>query len=266
MSVAAASPVIILVRPQMAENIGMAARAMANFGLAELRLVAPRDGWPPADTGPKGMTQAAAGATGVLDAISVHDRLEEAVGDLHYLFATTARERGQAKPVHLPEEGMALAAGRLAAGQRVGILFGPERTGLENDEIAIADSVLTFPVDPAFSSLNLAQAVLLVSYEWTRARGGATAPFALPADSAPAKRETVLSFFALLDVELERAGFFQGARAPVMKRNFRNIIHKMEPTEQDIRTLRGAVQALIRGGRGRPGGATKAPSRSGEEG
>lgn len=265
MSIAAASPVIILVRPQMAENIGMAARAMANFGLAELRLVAPRDGWPPADEGPKGMTQAAAGATHVLDALAVFDRLEDAVGDLNYLFATTARERGQAKPVHLPQEGMALAAGRVASGQRVGILFGPERTGLENDEIALADSVLTFPVDPAFSSLNLAQAVLLVSYAWVNARGAVAAPFSLPHNTGPARRETLLSFFAFLDDALERAGFFQGARAPVMRRNFRNIIHRMEPTEQDIRTLRGALVALITGGRGNNRGGD-AVSRSGEEG
>ena len=233
----------------MAENIGMAARAMANFGLAELRLVAPRDGWPQKTRMKKGAHQAASGATHILENAQLFSTVAEAVGDLSYVFATTARERGQAKPVFAPAEAMRQSAARLAAGQGVGLLFGPERTGLDNDEIALADSVLTFPINPEFASLNLAQAVLLVSYEWMKASAGDVPPFALPAHSGPAKRETLLSFFDFLDRELERVRFFHPPdRAAVMARNFRNILHKAELTEQDVRTLRGAMTALMRGG------------------
>lgn len=250
MTSAASTPVIILVRPQMAENIGMAARAMANFGLCEMRLVAPRDGWPQKTRMKKGAHQAASGATHILEVAALFETVGEAISDLNYVFATTARERGQAKPVHTPDDGMRLAASRLAAGQRIGILFGPERTGLDNDDISLADSVLTFPINPQFASLNLAQAVLLVSYEWMKASTGAVAPFALPAESGPAKRETLLSFFDFLDRELERVRFFHPPdRKAVMVRNFRNILHKVELTEQDVRTLRGAMTALIRGGK-----------------
>jgi len=243
-------PVIILVRPQMAENIGMAARAMANFGLAKLRLVAPRDGWPQKTRMKKGAHQAASGATHILEAAALFDDVAGAIGDLGYVLATTARERGQAKPVFVPDDGMTLAAGRIAAGQRVGILFGPERTGLENDEISLADAVLTFPVSPDYPSLNLAQAVLLVGYEWRRAVGQGAAPFQLPAESGPAPRAMLLSFFEFLEGELKRVKFFHPEdRVPVMARNFRNILHKAALTEQDVRTLRGAMTALITGGK-----------------
>ena len=155
-------PIIILVEPQLAENIGMVARAMANFGLSELRLVSPRNGWPK-----KGAHSAASGATHVLESATLYDNVREAIADLNFVFATTARERGQMKRVFAPDAAMAEAQARLGAGQGIGILFGRERTGLENDEVSLADAIITFPVDPKFSSLNLAQAVLLVSYEWT---------------------------------------------------------------------------------------------------
>lgn len=243
-------PVIILVRPQMAENIGMAARAMANFGLAELRLVAPRDGWPQKTRMKKGAHQAASGATHILESAGLFDDVPGAIGDLIFVFATTARERGQAKPVFVPEDGMAQAMQRIAAGQRIGILFGPERTGLENDEVSLADAVLTFPVSPDYPSLNLAQAVLLVGYEWRRASAQGAAPFQLPAESGPAPRAMLLSFFDYLEGELKRVKFFHPEeRAPVMVRNFRNILHKVALTEQDVRTLRGAITALITGGK-----------------
>ena len=156
------APVVILVRPQMAENIGMAARAMANFGLSEMRLVAPRDGWPQKTRMKKGAHQAASGATHILEQAKLFETVEAAVGDLTHVFATTARERGQAKLVQAPEEAMRALVKRPGGGGGTGILFGPERTGLESDEISLADSVLTFPINPAFASLNLAQAVLLV--------------------------------------------------------------------------------------------------------
>ena len=163
------APAIVLVEPQLAENIGMAARAMANFGLSELRLVAPRNGWPT-----KGAHSAASGAVHVLEGATLYDTAREAMADLNFVFATTARERGQMKRVFGPDEGMAEAYRRIAEEQRIGIMFGRERTGLENDEVSLADAIITFPVDPQFSSLNLAQAVLLVSYEWRKlATGGA---------------------------------------------------------------------------------------------
>lgn len=163
-------PAIILVQPQLAENIGMTARAMANFGLSDLRLVAPKNGWPK-----KGVREAASGATHVLDGARVYDTLAEAIADLHFVLATTARERGQMKRVLAPEEAMRDVAAR--AGQRTGILFGRERAGLDNDEVSLADAIVTFPVDARFSSLNLAQGVLLMGYEWRRAAGLAHLPF-----------------------------------------------------------------------------------------
>ena len=160
-------PAIILVRPQLAVNIGMCARAMANFGLSDLRLVAPREGWPREGQYREVAYAAAAGAAHLLDAAKVFDRLEDAVADLQFLSAATARERGQMKRVVAPSTAMAEAAA--APAQARGVLFGPERTGLENDEVALADEIITFPANPAYASLNLAQAVLLVGYEWFKA-------------------------------------------------------------------------------------------------
>ncbi len=244
-------PVIILVRPQLAENIGMCARAMANFGLSELRLVAPRDGWPQKTRMKKGAISAAAGATDILENAQLFETLEAAVADLHHVYATTARERGQAKPVHAPSVAMAEAKARIDRGERIGLMFGPERTGLENDDVALASAIITFPVNPKFASLNLAQAVLLTGYEWFRHANGEAAPFAMPEASSPAKRETLLAFFAFIEGHLDRAGyFFPEKKRPVMVRNFRNIVHRLSPTEQDIRTLRGAIAWLVK--RGRP--------------
>lgn len=245
-----AAPVVILVAPQMAENIGMAARAMANFGLHELRLVAPRDGWPQKTTRKKGAWQAASGATHILDNARLFATLPEAIADLHAVYATTARSREQMKRVWTPAELMPELPMRIAAGHRVGILFGRERTGLDNDEVSLADAILTFPVDPKFASLNLAQAVLLVGYEWFKASTGGAAPFRSGAGSAPATREGVVSFFAFLEDSLADAGFFPPDKRPIMARNLRDIFHRIEMTEQDVRTLRGAMTALVRGRRG----------------
>jgi tRNA/rRNA methyltransferase len=243
-------PAIILVRPQLAVNIGMCARAMVNFGLSDLRLVNPREGWPRTGALRKGAYAAAAGAVHLLEQAKLYESVEAAVADLNCVFATTARERGQAKRILMPAEAMPDVAARTAAGERHGVLFGPERTGLDNDEIAIADAVITFPVNPAYASLNLAQAVLLVGYEWMRASHGANIPFALPERSPPAPREMILSFFDYLEGELDRAGFFRPAgKLPVMRRNLRNIFHRMQLTEQDVRTLRGMFVRLVEGPR-----------------
>jgi tRNA/rRNA methyltransferase len=237
-------PIIILVEPQLAENIGMVARAMANFGLLELRLVSPRNGWPK-----KGAHSAASGAVHVLEGARLYDTAREAIADLNYVFATTARERGQMKRVFSPEAAMREAQGRIGEGQGVGILFGRERTGLENDEVSLADSIITFPVDPKFSSLNLAQAVLLVSYEWHKLATGGALPFSGEIRSPPARREMVTSFFDYLEAELEAVNFYPEDKKPIMSRNMRDIFHRLAMTEQDVRTLRGAIRALAEGRR-----------------
>jgi tRNA/rRNA methyltransferase len=237
-------PIIILVEPQLAENIGMVARAMANFGLTELRLVSPRNGWPK-----KGAHSAASGAVHVLEAARLYDTAREAIADLNYVFATTARERGQMKRVFAPEAAMREAQGRIGEGQGVGILFGRERTGLENDEVSLADSIVTFPVDPKFSSLNLAQAVLLVSYEWHKLATGGALPFSGEIRSPPARRQMLTSFFDYLEAELEAVNFYPEDKKPIMARNMRDIFHRLAMTEQEVRTLRGAIRALAEGRR-----------------
>lgn len=240
-------PVVILVEPQLAENIGMAARAMANFGLDELRLVSPRNGWPK-----KGAHSAASGAAHVLENARLYGTAREAIADLHFVLATTARERGQMKRVYGPEAALRESLHRARAGQGVGILFGRERTGLENDEVSLADAIVTFPVDPRFSSLNLAQAVLLVAYEWHRQATSGALPFG-EERSPPAPREMVVSFFDAIEGELDAAGHFPEDKRPVMVRNLRDIFHRMGLTEQDVRTLRGVVRALVQGRRNRQG-------------
>ena len=238
-------PAIILVEPQMPENIGAASRAMTNFGLSDLRIVRPVARLPH----PKA-TAMASGAVAVLENARVFDTVEAAVEGLTLLFATTARERGQAKPVDGPADAVALMRAEEARGARAGVLFGRERTGLENDEISLADRVLTFPVNPAFKSLNLSQAVLLVGYEWFRAQDGGL-PFDMPSYSGPAEKQHLTAFFAHLEEALERAGFFNPEhRKSVMVRNLRNIFHRLGLSEADIRTLHGAIAALEEGPRG----------------
>ncbi len=265
---ATGAPAIVLVRPQLAVNIGMAARAMANFGLHDLRLVAPKGGWPRTDKYRDDAEAAAAGAKHVLDRAAVHETLESAVADLNAVYATTARERGQGKPILAPDRAMADWVGPLGGGERGGVLFGPERTGLDNDEVAVADAIVTFPVDPGYGSLNLAQAVLLVSYEWRRATaGGAALPFGPVGHSPAAERGAVLSFFAYLESELTIAGYFKpDDKQPLMRRNLRNILHRIGMTEQDVRTLRGAVVRLVEGPRREGRRGASAPTRPLEPG
>jgi tRNA/rRNA methyltransferase len=243
----AASPAVVLVRPQMGENIGMAARAMANFGLCELRLVAPRDGWPNQKA-----VDAAVGAASIVERARVFQSVREAIEDFHKVFVTTSRERGQAKPVLGADTLARETVERIANGQRIGILFGPERTGLENDDIALADAIVSFPVNPAHPSLNLAQAVSLVAYEWFKVSQGAAPPFNIGHETPPATRDVVLGFFAHLEAELDAANYFIPAnKRPIMARNLFNIFHRAGLTHQDVQTLRGVVRALAHGRKSR---------------
>ena len=239
-------PIVVLVEPQLAENIGACARGMANFGLSRLRLVAPKPHWPNDKA-----RMMAAGADRVLDSAEIHDSLDAAIADCSFVLATTARAHDQAKPVVGAAEAAALMAPRVAAGETVGILFGRERNGLENDEVALADRILTLPVNPAFASLNLAQAVVIVGYEWFKAVSGGALPFTMLEKSAPAPKEQLLSFFGSLERELEKVEFFRPPdKRDTMQINLRNIFTRMAPTRQDIQTLHGVIMALVEGRKG----------------
>lgn len=241
-----AGPVIVLVEPQLAENVGSVARAMANFALSELRIVRGR-----ARAESDKARAFSAGAHHILDASRHFDRVEDALADCTLTFATTARERGQAKPVDAPDAAAARIAAEQGAGGKVAILFGRERTGLDNDEVALGHRVVTFPVNPAYASLNLGQAVLLMGYEWFKAATGGAPAFQLPTRSPPATHDEIVALFAHLEGELEEGGFFRSReKRASMVRNIRNMIHRMEPSLQDVRTLHGVVAALVEG---RPG-------------
>ena len=244
--IAEPAPVVILMEPQLGDNIGAAARAMANFGLSRLRLVKPRDGWP----NPRAWV-AASGADRILDEAELFDTVEPAIADLTFLVATTARAHDQAKPVMSPEEAARLMMPRVVSGESVGVLFGRERYGLENHEVALADAIVTLPVNPAFASLNLAQAVLIVAYEWRKFASGGALPFAMPQKSAPATREQLLAFFENLERELEKVEYFRPPdKRDTMLINLRNIFHRMQATRQDIQTLQGVIMAIAEGRKG----------------
>ena len=239
-------PIVILVEPQLGENIGAAARAMANFGLGQLRLVKPRQAWPnPA------AQKMASGADRILDAALLFDTVEAAIADCTLVLATTARAHDQAKPVIDAPEAARLAAPLVAAGGTVGIVFGRERIGLENHEVALADRIITLPVNPAFASLNLAQAVAVVAYEWFKLATGGALPFSTPERSPPASKEQLLTFFTALERELEKVEFFRPPdKRDTMQINLRNIFTRMQPTQQDIRTLHGVITAIAEGRKG----------------
>ncbi|MCG6204597.1 TrmJ/YjtD family RNA methyltransferase [Rhodopseudomonas sp. HC1] len=241
-----AGPVVILVEPQLGENIGMCARAMGNFGLKRLRLVKPRDGWPNIAA-----TRASAGADHILDAVELFDSVEAAVADCALLFATTARAHDQAKPVRGPEAAAQEIVAATATGATAGIMFGRERHGLENDEVALANRIVTFPVNPAFASLNLAQAVLLMGYEWFKHATGGALPFDMPERSEPASQHQMQAFFDNLVAELDRVEFLRPPeKRDTMLVNLRNIFTRMDPTKQDIHTLHGAIMAIAEGRKG----------------
>ena len=239
-------PCVILVEPQLADNIGAAARAMANFALTRLRLVKPREGWPA-----ERAYVMASGARRILDQAQVYDSVEAAIGDLNFVFATTARAHDQAKPVVDAAAAAQIAAEKVAAGDSVGLMFGRERNGLENDEVALADHIITLPVNPAFASLNLAQAVVVVAYEWFKLTSGAKLPFDMPRKSDAAPREQLLAFFANLERELEKVEFFRPPdKRETMQINLRNIFSRMQPSQQDIQTLHGVIMAIAEGRKG----------------
>ena len=235
-------PVFVLVRPQMGENIGAAARAMWNFGLDRMRVVAPRDGWP----NPRAVALAS-GAGRLLDHAGLFDSTAEAVSDCVHVFATTARSRDLTKPVMTPERAMEKARALGAAGQRVAVLFGPERTGLENDDVARANTIVTVPVNPEFFSLNLAQCVLLLAYE--HARQGTTMP---PEEVAMAGADwaSAIEIEKLGDryeAELDRAGFFfPPEKAAHMKLSVRNLWSRLPLTRPDVQTLHGMLRQITR--------------------
>ncbi len=238
-------PVVILVEPQLGENIGAAARAMANFGLSELRLVKPRQAWPNDKA-----RMMAAGADRVLDEAKLYDTLAAAIADCSFVLATTARVHDQAKPVIGPDQAAAEIGPRIAGGERAALLFGRERNGLENDEVALADRIVTLPVNPAFASLNLAQAVVIVAYEWFKLAGTGL-PFAMPQKSESAPKQQLLAFFAGLERELEKVEFFRPPdKRETMQINLRNIFTRMQPTRQDIQTLHGVIMAIAEGRKG----------------
>ena len=241
-----AGPIVILVEPQLGENIGAAARVMANFGLARLRLVNPRDGWPNIHA-----RRSASGADCVLDETVLYDSLAAAIADCTLVLATTARAHDQAKPVLGPQEAAAWIAPHVGAGENVAVLFGRERHGLENDEVAVADRIVTFPVNPAFASLNLAQAVALMAYEWFKLASGGGLPFAMPRKSEPAGKQQIEAFFSNLERELDAIEYFRPLdKRATMLVNLRNIFARMQPTQQDIQTLHGIVMALSEGRKG----------------
>lgn len=238
-------PVIVLVRPQLGENIGKAARAMLNFGLTELRLVAPRDGWPNPSAGP-----AAAGADSVLANAKVYATTAEAVADCQHVHATTVRKRGVTKPVIGPDEAARLVhtlTGRHA------ILFGPERSGLETEDVALARNILTVPINPEFASLNLAQAVILIAYEWSRIGrnlAGAEAVLVQPTFEdvlPPAPQEELDGLVAHFEQLLEPRGYFQPEeRAETTRRTLRGVLTKPAWNHLEVRTLRGILTHLGR--------------------
>ncbi len=239
-------PAIILIAPQLGENIGTAARAMANCALDDLRLVSPREGWPSAKA-----VSAASGADWVIEKARLYPSVEAAIGGLVHVYAASARERSMVKREIGPRAATLEMRAALGAGEPCGVLFGPERTGLLNDEMALADTVLKIPLNPGFSSLNLAQAVLILGYEWFSA-AGTPAPQALEtrqtlssAPSRPAEKAELFSFFDHLEEALSEKGFFgEPQKRPSMVRNLRNLFQRAGCTEQELRTLHGVVTAL----------------------
>ncbi len=253
-------PVIILVEPQLGENIGMVARAMLNCGLTKLRLVEPRDGWPSEKA-----QAAASGADIVLDGAQVFETTAAAVADLERLYAATARPRGMVKTVVTPRQAaLEMHAAPQAA---TGILFGPERSGLINDDIALADAALAVPLNPTFASLNLAQAVLLAGYEWYQACAERPARSLETNAAAPASKSELINFFERLEGALDETGFLLPVeKRPRMVRNLRNLFGRIEATQAEVDTLHGIISAL-RFGRGQAhGGAGKVGSGRGGSG
>ena len=235
-------PSVILVEPQLGENIGFTARAMMNGGLSDLRIVKPRDGWP----NPRAES-AASGAGSVIEAARIFETTQDAIADLQRVFAMTARPREMIKPVATPRDAATEMRALIGDEGKVGILFGPERKGLDNDDVAAADTVIQAPLNPAHSSMNLGHAVMVMSYEWFQAADDTPGRYLSEGRTGAATKEELLIFFERLEAELDDCGFFHVAeKRPIMVRNIRNIFQRADLTEQEVRTLHGIVSGLIR--------------------
>lgn len=240
----ALAPVVILVNPQLGENIGMCARAMLNCAVTEMRLVKPRDGWPN-----PGAISSASGAVDILNSAKVFETVQEAIADLTFVIATTARERGMVKEIYTAEAAAKIIREKNAGGkQTCGIMYGPERSGLESDDVALANAVLNIPLNPGFSSLNLAQAVLLTCYAWLSADN----PFSVHevervlGETSPATKDDISNLVRHFEEELEIGGFFRSPeQRPTIMRNLSNFFHRSGMTEQDARTMHGIIKSLV---------------------
>ena len=236
-------PAIILVVPQMGENIGKAARAMFNFGLTDLRMVAPRDGWPNDKA-----VATASGATHVIENAQIFASVEEAVADLTCIYATTARDRHMVKPVVTPAKAAKELRQAEALGHGCGILFGGEKAGLKNDDVVLAQKVVSVPVNPAFASLNLAQAVLLMAYEWFQAADATPAESIHFLGAEPATSGELVGLFEHLEAELDASGFlYPPEKRDRMVRNIRNTLQRVGLSNQEVQTFRGMIKALAHG-------------------
>lgn len=240
------APVIILVEPQLIENIGMTARAMMNCALTELRIVDPRDPWPLEDPLQERMNAASSGADEVLNNAKMFDTVEAAIADLNHVYATTGRSHDMTNRIMTPRAAIPDMSQRIKEGQKVGVMFGRERTGLVNDHIVLANAKITIPLNPEFASLNLAQAVLLIGYEWYQSQDQTTPNQLHMGHSRPAARSEYLNFYHRLESELEAAGFFVAPdMRPTMTRSLQNMLQRAEMTEQEIRTWHGVLSALV---------------------
>lgn len=235
-------PVFVLIRPQMGENIGAAARAMWNFGLDRMRITAPRDGWPN-----QRAVAMASGAGRLLDEAGIFETTSESLHDRTHVFATTARARGLTKPIVTPERAMQMAAEMIGRGEKVAVMFGPERSGLENDDITRANTIINVPVNPEFPSLNLGQCVLLCAYEWQRQTVDITPERVDMAGTEWAKGIEVEKLAEHYESRLDDAGFFfPQHKAAVMKTNLRNLWSRMPLTQADVQTLHGVLRQMVR--------------------
>lgn len=240
------APVILLVRPQLVENIGTSARAMMNCSLSELRIVNPRDPWPLVSPQKERMAAASSGADDVLNSAKMFDDTPAAIADLHVVYATSARPRDMIKEVVTPQQAIAEIMEHIKEGHKVGLLFGPERTGLTNEEIVCAHKIVQIPANPEFSSFNLAQGVLILAYEWQIANSAAPASEMALGKTRPATREELFNLFDHLERELDEGGFFTTAELkPTMVQNLRNVLTRAELTEQEVRTWHGIISALV---------------------
>jgi tRNA/rRNA methyltransferase len=243
---ATGGPVIVLVEPQLGENIGAVARAMGNFGLSELRLVSPRDGWPNVQA-----IRSASGADRILDQAKLFKSFPEAIADCTLVIAATARQHDQIKPVIGPDEAARDLLPRVRAGEKAALVFGRERNGLEISEVGLADKILTMPINPAFASLNLAQAVVICAYEFFKLANDGALPFEMPEHSPPVTKAKFDAFFETLVRELDRKEFFRPPeKRENMKVNLRNILLRLTPSDQDIQTLHGVIRTLAEGSKG----------------